>query len=88
MTADGSDEPTRKVLGTAEGLHVHLASLAVEQSIAWHTHTSVADTIIGRDGRGRAAATCPRSTGMAASASEVQVALRRSGRWNDCLNAV
>ena len=71
MTADGSDEPTRKVSATAEGLHAQLASLAVEQSIAWHTHTIVADTIIAVVGTVEVELRPPsiRSPGMAAEAS-------------------
>jgi len=46
MTAGGPGEPIREVLAMAEGLRVQLVSLAAGQSIPWHTHTFVADTII------------------------------------------
>lgn len=45
----GSDQgagPVRELLATAEGLRVQLVTIAAEQRIPWHRHTSVSDTII------------------------------------------
>lgn len=48
MTID-SDQgvgAVRELLATAEGLRVQLVTIAAEQRIPWHRHTSVSDTII------------------------------------------